>query len=150
VHLASSFYDLAGFRARASTLRPFEVSEVGDVTGRRLVHLQALVWLPDIVGWARVVAGLLAPGGFVYLVEGHPFGQIMDDASGVSSRAGLSARAGLGRAGEGWGGFGGRETVRYGVTAAPYRGGCCGRSSMAELQPSKLVMRVRFPSPALD
>jgi 2-polyprenyl-3-methyl-5-hydroxy-6-metoxy-1,4-benzoquinol methylase len=130
VHLASSFYDLAGFRIGASTLRPFEVSEVGDVTGRRLVHLQchtgldtlswarrgalvcgldfsppaieaasalaaslglpaafvvadvydavaafggrrfdivytgsgALVWLPDVFGWARVVAGLLAPG----------------------------------------------------------------------------------------
>jgi hypothetical protein len=26
--------------------------------------------------------------------------------------------------------------------------GGCGRSSMVELQPSKLVMRVRFPSPA--
>ena len=32
--------------------------------------------------WARVVAGLLAPGGFVYLIEGHPFAQILDDASG--------------------------------------------------------------------
>ena len=42
----------------------------------------ALVWLPDVAGWARVVAGLLAPGGFVYLVEGHPFAQILDDASG--------------------------------------------------------------------
>ena len=34
------------------------------------------------------------------------------------------------------------------VSAVPF-GGCCGRSSMVELQPSKLVMRVRFPSPAL-
>ena len=33
------------------------------------------------------------------------------------------------------------------VSAALF-GGCCGRSSMVELQPSKLVMRVRFPSPA--
>ena len=33
--------------------------------------------------WARVVAGLLAPGGFVYLVEGHPFAQILDDATGL-------------------------------------------------------------------
>jgi hypothetical protein len=31
----------------------------------------ALVWLPDIPGWARVVAGLLAPGGLLYLVEGQ-------------------------------------------------------------------------------
>ena len=44
----------------------------------------ALVWLPDIPAWARVVAGLLAPGGFVYLVEGHPFVQILESgASGL-------------------------------------------------------------------
>ena len=153
VHLASSFYDLAGFRAGASTLRPFEASEVGSVSGLSLVHLQchigldtlswarqgalvsgldfsapaisaasslavelgfpaatfvvadvydalaafggqrfdivytgvgALVWLPDIPRWARVVAGLLAPGGFVYLVEGHPFAQILDGSSGLA------------------------------------------------------------------
>jgi len=39
VHLASSFYDLAGFPAGASTLRPFEVPEVGSVAGLSLVHL---------------------------------------------------------------------------------------------------------------
>jgi SAM-dependent methyltransferase len=162
VHLASSFYDLAGFRAGASTLQPFEVSEVGDVAGRRLVHLQchigldtlswarrgaqvsgldfsapaidaasalaaslgipatfvvsdvydavdafggqrfdivytgtgALVWLPDIRRWARVVAGLLAPGGFLYLVEGHPFVQILDDAAGTPSAAGAAGASG--------------------------------------------------------
>ena len=32
----------------------------------------ALCWLPDIRGWAKVVASLLKPGGFVYLYEGHP------------------------------------------------------------------------------
>jgi hypothetical protein len=48
----------------------------------------------------------------------------------------------------------GRETVRY--RCQPQRSvsaescGGCGRSSMVELQPSKLVMRVRFPSPALS
>ncbi len=151
IHLASSFYDLAGFRAGASTLRPFEVAEVGDVAGLSLLHLQchigldtlswarrgalvsgldfsapavsaasalarelgidasfvvsdvyegaaalgggrfdvvytgvgALVWLPDITRWARVVAELLAPGGFLYLVEGHPFAQVLDDDSGL-------------------------------------------------------------------
>ena len=29
VHLASEFYDLDGFRAGASSLRPFEVTEAG-------------------------------------------------------------------------------------------------------------------------
>jgi SAM-dependent methyltransferase len=32
----------------------------------------ALCWLPDIGRWARVVADLLAPGGRVFVREGHP------------------------------------------------------------------------------
>ncbi len=32
----------------------------------------ALCWLPDVRGWARVVAGLLRPGGRVFLRETHP------------------------------------------------------------------------------
>jgi SAM-dependent methyltransferase len=152
VHLASEFYDLAGFRAGRETLRAFEVAEAGDVRGKRLVHLQchigldtlswarhgalvsgldfsgpaieaarslaaelgltasfvasdvydapaafagqrfdivyasvgSLVWLPDVTWWARVAAALLAPGGFLYLVDGHPFGQVLDDATGTT------------------------------------------------------------------
>jgi SAM-dependent methyltransferase len=140
-HVASRFYDVEGFKAGRDPLRAFEIEEVGDVTGRSLVHLQchfgqdtlgwarrgarvagldfsepavaaarelaadcgldaefvaadvydavdafggrrfdvvytgfgALVWLPDIARWARVVADLLAPGGFLYLAEFHPF-----------------------------------------------------------------------------
>ncbi len=32
----------------------------------------ALCWLPDVAGWARVVAGLLRPGGRLFIREGHP------------------------------------------------------------------------------
>ncbi len=32
----------------------------------------ALCWLPDIRRWAEVVAGLLRPGGRLFLREGHP------------------------------------------------------------------------------
>jgi SAM-dependent methyltransferase len=32
----------------------------------------ALCWVPDIREWAHVVAGLLAPGGRLFLREGHP------------------------------------------------------------------------------
>jgi len=39
----------------------------------------AINWLPDLHRWARVVAAVLKPGGFLYLLEGHPmalcFGQ---------------------------------------------------------------------------
>ncbi|MEV5709241.1 class I SAM-dependent methyltransferase [Actinoallomurus sp. NPDC052274] len=52
IHLASDFYDLAGFKAGGQTLRDFELAEVGDVTGRRLVHLQCHFGL-DTLSWAR-------------------------------------------------------------------------------------------------
>ncbi len=32
----------------------------------------AIGWLPDIAGWARQVAALLKPGGFLFMREGHP------------------------------------------------------------------------------
>ena len=32
-----------------------------------------LGWLPDINGWAEIVARYLKPGGTFYIVEGHPF-----------------------------------------------------------------------------
>lgn len=32
----------------------------------------ALCWLPDIRGWARVVAALLRPGGRLFIRDGHP------------------------------------------------------------------------------
>jgi len=32
----------------------------------------ALCWLPDITRWASVVAGLLRPGGRLFIREGHP------------------------------------------------------------------------------
>ncbi len=150
VHLASEFYDIAGFRAGRDSLSPFELAEAGDVSGKRLLHLQchigldtlswarhgalatgldfsapaidaarslaaelgipasfvvsdvydaaaalegqrfdivyvsigSLVWLPDIPRWAHTAAALLAPGGFLYLVDGHPFAQILDSATG--------------------------------------------------------------------
>ena len=41
----------------------------------------AIGWLPDIRGWARVVAGFLRPGGRLLLVEGHPAAYVFDDAA---------------------------------------------------------------------
>jgi SAM-dependent methyltransferase len=52
VHVASNFYDAEGFKAGKSHLRPFELDEVGDVTGRSLVHLQCHFGL-DTLSWAR-------------------------------------------------------------------------------------------------
>jgi SAM-dependent methyltransferase len=149
IHAASAFYGVREFQASRSTLRSFEPGEVGDVSGRSLLHLQchmgqdtlswarlgahavgldfsepairtarqlaedielvgqtrfvvsdvydagaalqgdrfdivytglgALVWLPDLVRWATIVASLLNPGGFLYLVEFHPLSDMLGD-----------------------------------------------------------------------
>ena len=149
IHAASKFYGVGEFQARKSTLRSFEPGEVGDVSGRSLLHLQchmgqdtlswarlgadavgldfsepairtarqlaedvelvgqsrfvvsdvydaeaalqgdrfdivytglgALVWLPDLTRWAKIVASLLNPGGFLYLVEFHPVSDMLGD-----------------------------------------------------------------------
>ena len=147
IHVSGKFYDVEGFKAGAERLRPFELDEVGDVTGKDLVHLQchfgmdtlswarlgarvtgldfsgpaveaatklagemgieaefvesdvydavnalggrdfdivytglgALIWLPDIRRWAKIVAELLRPGGFLYLAEFHPFTNVFGD-----------------------------------------------------------------------
>ncbi|MEP6623124.1 MAG: class I SAM-dependent methyltransferase [Acidimicrobiia bacterium] len=39
----------------------------------------ALVWLPDINGWAQVVTELLRPGGRLHLREGHPMLMTLDE-----------------------------------------------------------------------
>jgi 2-polyprenyl-3-methyl-5-hydroxy-6-metoxy-1,4-benzoquinol methylase len=41
--------------------------------------LGALNWLDDVQRWARVVAELVAPGGFLYLSEFHPFTWVFAD-----------------------------------------------------------------------
>lgn len=55
IHVASAFYDVDGFRGGASTLHDLEVGEVGDVTGRSLLHLQCHFGL-DTLSWARLGA----------------------------------------------------------------------------------------------
>ncbi|MFF5723144.1 class I SAM-dependent methyltransferase [[Kitasatospora] papulosa] len=154
IHAAGDFYGLDAFVAGRDALRDFELAEVGDVTGRTLLHLQchigldtlswarhgaarvvgldfsgpavetarglarslelpadraafvaadvhdaaqavpdssydivytglgALNWLPDVRRWAEVAASLVAPGGFLYLAEFHPFTDCLDDETG--------------------------------------------------------------------
>lgn len=146
IHTAGDFYDLPAFVAGREALRDFELAEMGDVSGRTLLHLQchigtdtlswarhgavvtgldfsepaveaardlaervgvrdarfvasnvydalealehrtydvvytglgALCWLPDLKAWAAIVAALIKPGGFLYLSEFHPFGDVL-------------------------------------------------------------------------
>jgi SAM-dependent methyltransferase len=85
IHVGSDFYRLEAFLADpdASSLRPFEIEEVGDVTGRDLVHLQCHFG-QDTLSWARRGAN----------VTGLDFSPAaVAAASDVAARAGLADRA---------------------------------------------------------
>jgi SAM-dependent methyltransferase len=43
------------------------------------VSLGSLCWLPSITAWADAVAGVLAPGGRLYVFDGHPLVMCLDD-----------------------------------------------------------------------
>ncbi|THV36993.1 class I SAM-dependent methyltransferase [Glycomyces buryatensis] len=155
IHAASEMYDQDAFRDGKNTICPFEEEEIGDVTGKRLLHLQchmgqdtlswarrgaakvvgldfsapaiataqglaedigigrdraefvvsdvyqaplavpdadydivytgigALDWLPDIWKWAETAASLVAPGGFLYVAEFHPFTHVLGWENGT-------------------------------------------------------------------
>lgn len=55
LHVTSDFYAMPRFRAGATSLRPFEIAEMGDVAGRRLLHLQCHFG-QDTLSWARLGA----------------------------------------------------------------------------------------------
>jgi SAM-dependent methyltransferase len=52
LHVESAFYDVASFRAGASSLKSIELDAVGDVRGAQLLHLQCHFGL-DTLSWAR-------------------------------------------------------------------------------------------------
>lgn len=52
IHVAGEFYDVERFLRGGSTLRRFELDEIGDVRGRTLVHPQCHFGL-DTLSWAR-------------------------------------------------------------------------------------------------
>jgi SAM-dependent methyltransferase len=63
------------------------VYEAGEALGGRQFDAiytggGALVWLPDLDGWAQVVASCMKPGGTFYLREFHPFSHVFDAAAG--------------------------------------------------------------------
>jgi SAM-dependent methyltransferase len=62
-----------------------EVERAVDVLGRErfdLVYtgIGALCWLPSVARWAAIVAALLAPGGRLFLRDGHPMLWALADA----------------------------------------------------------------------
>jgi len=65
----------------------FHVADVYDAVGVLgaaaydfvYTGIGALCWLPDIQRWAQVVAGLLKPGGRLFIREGHPMLWAIDE-----------------------------------------------------------------------
>ncbi|MGH7554239.1 MAG: class I SAM-dependent methyltransferase [Longimicrobiales bacterium] len=52
IHERSQFYDIDAFRSGTLTLKPIEIEQVGDVSGKDLLHLQCHFGL-DTLSWAR-------------------------------------------------------------------------------------------------
>ncbi|MBV9661031.1 MAG: SAM-dependent methyltransferase, partial [Acidimicrobiales bacterium] len=61
VHVASDFYDVAGFKAGRPSVEPFEVEELGPLGGLKLAHLQCHLGL-DTLDLVRLHPTLAAVG----------------------------------------------------------------------------------------
>jgi SAM-dependent methyltransferase len=77
--------ELARAAGADATFVQGDVYAAPDLLGRGefglvFTGIGALCWLPDIRRWAEVVGALLAPGGRLFLREGHPMLWSMADA----------------------------------------------------------------------
>ncbi len=57
IHLTSKFYDVEGFLQGNTSLQKIELEELGDVSGKSLLHLQCHFGL-DTLSWARLGANV--------------------------------------------------------------------------------------------
>ena len=82
VAAATSLAASAGADATFVQADVYRAAEVLGRGGFGLVYtgIGALCWLPDVGRWASVVAALLAPGGRLFIREGHPMLWTLDDA----------------------------------------------------------------------
>ena len=82
IHERSAFYDVEAFKAGGSTLTSIELQELGDVSGKSMLHLQCHFGL-DTLSWARLGARVT---GVDYSNEA------IDLARSVGSEQGIDAR----------------------------------------------------------
>jgi SAM-dependent methyltransferase len=82
VHAGSRFYNVPGFINGGNTLDELERDEVGDVTGKTLLHLQCHFGL-DTLSWARLGASVT---GMDYSLEA------INTAGRLAQECGLEAR----------------------------------------------------------
>lgn len=57
---------------------PSNLNEQFDIV---FASIGVLTWLPDFTRWMQIAEQYVKPGGFFYLLDGHPFTWIFDDES---------------------------------------------------------------------
>lgn len=82
IHVRSAFYDVESFRAggdREVRIKDYEREEVGDVRGKRLLHLQCHFGL-ETLSWARLGATVTGVG-IIHLTQGRPSTRLLLDGA---------------------------------------------------------------------
>ena len=81
LEIARDLAERAGIDARFVEAELYDAPQVlaGEQFDIVYTGVGSLGWLPDIRGWARVVAELLAPGGTLLIREGHPMMWALDE-----------------------------------------------------------------------
>lgn len=82
VNAKSKFYDIDSFREGRCSLKPIEIEEVGDVTGKRLLHLQCHFGM-DTLSWARRGAEVT---GVDFSPESISLARELNDELGMSAK----------------------------------------------------------------
>jgi SAM-dependent methyltransferase len=82
IHARSVFYDVDGFKRGRITLGNLEREEVGDVTGKSLLHLQCHFGM-DTMSWARLGASVT---GVDFSDEAIPLARSLSQELGINAR----------------------------------------------------------------
>lgn len=82
IEQARTLAEQAGVRATFIQADLYQALDVLPAESFDLVFtgIGALCWLPHIAPWARIVSGLLVPGGRLFLREGHPMLWSLDES----------------------------------------------------------------------
>jgi len=99
LHASSELYDLDGFRAGRNDIRPFEIDELGPISGLELLHLQCDLGT-DTLSWARLGARVvgLARSCSSWCRESSPGCEPLRPQEDLRSSAGRGWRAGASEA----------------------------------------------------
>ena len=82
IHAASDFYDVEGFKGGRITLKDLERREVGDISGKTLLHLQCHFGM-DTMSWERLGA---TPTGVDFSDAAIDLARSLNDDLGLNTR----------------------------------------------------------------